>query len=288
MDAEVRGRPVPREVKGAEEPVPEREQPGEVLVPRLTVARVVPPVKRGGRQHQAERPEVPVHVRVEEDRVERQHRRRREGERRVEAQQQDGEDVRDAVHQLIHGVDAHAAEPIEVLRRVVHGVERPPAPAVEHPVRPVPDEVDQHHNLDRLQPERLLAEGPEAGEGPRPQRLRRHHARRHQQGRDHHQHAAHEGLGDHRGEHEVGGVRPPPAPEERLLPAAAPGQHALDQEEQRGEHDQRHQGAQEGGGELGHGGDRVRRTKLRAARRRKARPHSGRERFAVAPPSRHG
>jgi len=252
VDAKVRGHPVARQVKGAEEPVPGRQQPGEVLVPRLAVPRVVPPVKRGRRQHQPERPEVPVHVRVEEDRVESQYRRRGHGQHRIKPQQQNGEDLGDAVDQLVHGVHADAAEPVEVLRRVVHGVERPPAPTVENPVGPVADEVDQHQNLHRLQPERLFAERPEAGEGTRAHGIRRHHARRHQQRRDHHEYAAHERLGDDRGEHEVGGVRPPPAPKEGLRAATAKRQHALKQEKQRRQHSERQQSADQGGDEVYH------------------------------------
>ena len=42
---------------------------------------------------------------------------------------------------------------------MVHGVEAPQAAAVEEPMRPVPDEVADEQDLERLQPGRLPAHG---------------------------------------------------------------------------------------------------------------------------------
>ena len=69
MDAKILRQPMPRHIVGAENNVPEREESGEIFIDGRRVLRVMPAMEDGRRDHGAQRPEIPVHVGMQEDGV---------------------------------------------------------------------------------------------------------------------------------------------------------------------------------------------------------------------------
>ena len=87
-NAEVFRRAIARHVVGAEDPIPEREEASEVLVPRGAIFRVVPPVEGRRDDKAAQRTEIPIKRCMHEDGVVGENRGDIERHERVEAQQQ--------------------------------------------------------------------------------------------------------------------------------------------------------------------------------------------------------
>src|SRR6185503_20419279 len=73
-DAESLRLPADRHVEGAKRKIDEWEETGEVLVESLCFRRVVPAMKHGAGNDEAQRTERPVDVGVQHERVERQER----------------------------------------------------------------------------------------------------------------------------------------------------------------------------------------------------------------------
>ncbi len=244
MDAEVLRPAVAGHVIGAEEKVPDREQAGEVLVPRRAFAGVVPAVEDGRGDHGAERAEVPIHVRVQKDRVEGEDGGGAERDDGIEAEEQEWRDLGEFVHEVVDRVHAHAAEPVEILGAVVHGVKRPPFAGVKQAVRPVADEVGEEVDLDGLEPERLAADRAEAAVFAEFECLDRHDLREHEHGGGQDDDEARERLGEDDGGEPVDDIRPPATAEDGLGPAA--GDEPLDDEEDDREDGKGDEGADDG------------------------------------------
>jgi hypothetical protein len=268
MDAEILRPAAARHVVGSEENVPKRQQPREVLVPRLAVARMVPAVKHRRRDHGAQRAEVPVHVRVEKNRVEREHGRGAQRDGGIEAEQQDRRDLRELVHQVVDRMHAHAAEPVQVLGAVMHSVERPPFAGMKKSVRPVADEIGEQVDCDRLEPERLAAERAVAAVFAEPQDVDGRDLREHEPDGGQDEQQPHERLGEQDRDEPVGDIGPPTPADDRLDAPAA--DEAFDQEKDQRKNHQADRGAKDGLVD-GHGtpSDRMR-CKLSAARARSA------------------
>ena len=236
VDAEVFWYPVARHVVRAKKDVPHGKQPGEVPVDRGRIARMMPAVEHRRGDHAPQRSEVPVHVGMEQDGVERQHRCRGRRDHRIEAEQQHRHRPAEIAYEFVHRMHADARHPVEMLRAVMHRVKRPPSSAVKHAVVPIGEEVDEQIDLDGLQPKGLPREGPEARIGPRAKLLHRGDATGHEYADRQHDEHANERLRDERREDPVRGVGEKSLPHHR--PATTVAEQPFDHKEDRGEHDQ--------------------------------------------------
>lgn len=140
----------------------------------------------------------------------------------------------------------HAAEPVEVLRGVMHRVKRPPASAMEKPVRPVARKIANHIDFDRLEPHRLAAQRTKSRIQARFEGLRRHDLRDDKNRGREKQQQAHERLCEEARGKEVNDIREPPASDHRLHTVSPTSGDALDDKKDRGEDHERRGGAEQG------------------------------------------
>ena len=145
-----------RQVGRAESEIPERQECGEVLVDALLVRRVMPVVILRRRDRPTQSTETPAQVGVDEHRVKRQEHQVGEERRWREADDEHRQVGHGARQDGVHRMDARAGEPVHFPARVMDGVEAPqPRHPVKRAVDPVGGEIDEQHDLDELQPQRL-------------------------------------------------------------------------------------------------------------------------------------
>ena len=155
-----------RQEPGAEYQVPDDQDVAVVVVGLCDQLRVVPAVQLRAAEDIVERAEahVAVGVLVEAGHAP-QHVVDGQGILR-HAEQNERHYVDGEVGQLLEGVHPGRVHPVEPVRRVVHGVEAPqPHEAVQRPVDPVADEVDDEQHQHDLHDDRQ-AVGPQAVERP--------------------------------------------------------------------------------------------------------------------------
>jgi len=137
----------------------------------------------GRDDHMAQGAPVPIDIGVSEEREDAQERPGRRRGDGVEPEQDEREHQQGVGEHVVDGVGADAAEPVELLGTMVHGVEAPERAAVEPAVDPVEQEIAQQEGQGELRPARELRDRPEAAVLVGLQRLERDDPRRHE---DHH------------------------------------------------------------------------------------------------------
>ena len=218
-------------VVGAENPIPEDEQTAEVFVPRLAILGMMPAVKDRSGDDAAQGAEIPVDIGVDENGVEGEDRRGGERDEGIETEQENRGGLAQFGDQIVHGMHPDTAQPVEVFRTVMDGVEGPPSTLVKEPVAPVADEIREKKNLDDLKPDRLPGERTKAPVGAGLEGLDGRSPEPDEEGQRENQTEPREPLRDEGGEKPKAGVHAPATPQE--WQPAPPAQEALDDEEQR-------------------------------------------------------
>ena len=230
-------------VESAEQEIPDRKKAGEILVDGLGLTTVMPTMEGWCGDEETKWTEIPVHTGMNEDGVESKKGSGGKGDPRVESEEKKGADLKKLADEVVDGVDADTAEPIEVFGAVVDGVERPPAAKMKETMGPVRDEICQKVDFESLNGDGLAGKRTESRVSLIAEIRGIGKAEKDEQSCWNQQCAAAEQLCEKRGDEPVGNVSEPALTQEG---PSGPAKQALDDEEDKAEGEKTDKGAFQG------------------------------------------